>query len=52
MRSRDLQGFANLAFLSRFVFSGLLCVAPYCVPGGVRVVSISSLFPRNTVVHV
>src|SRR5215211_6487030 len=26
-------------YLSRFLFSGLLSVAPYCVPGGIRVVS-------------
>ena len=31
---------ANPAFLEGFPFSGLLSVAPYCVPGGVRVVSI------------
>jgi hypothetical protein len=37
-----LQGFAelaNAAYLSRFLFSGLLRVAPYCAPGGIRVVS-------------
>jgi hypothetical protein len=27
------------AFLSDFLCSGLLRVAPYCVPGGIRVVS-------------
>jgi hypothetical protein len=39
MRCRGLQEFANAAFLGRFLFLGLLRVAPYCVPGGVRVVS-------------
>ena len=36
-----LQGIANPAFLIRFLCSVLPCVAPYCVPGGVKVVSIS-----------
>ena len=35
-----LQGFANPAYLSGFLCSGLQSVAPYCVPGGVRVVAI------------
>jgi hypothetical protein len=30
---------ANPPYLSGFLFSGMLRVAPYCVPGGVRVVS-------------
>ena len=30
---------ANAAFLSGFLCSGLPSVAPYCVPGGIRVVS-------------
>jgi transposase len=30
---------ANAAYLSRFLFSGLQHVAPYCAPGGARVVS-------------
>jgi hypothetical protein len=34
-----LHELANPAYLSRFPFSALPCVAPYCVPGGVRVVS-------------
>jgi hypothetical protein len=42
MRCRGVQGVANPAYLSHFLFSGLPCVAPYCVPGGVRVVSMSS----------
>jgi hypothetical protein len=33
---RALHGSANLAYLSRFLFPGLSCGAPYCVPGGVR----------------
>src|SRR5215208_3051859 len=36
---RGVQGLANPAYLSRFPFSALPCVAPYCVPSGVRVVS-------------
>jgi len=39
MRCSGLPKVANTAFLSRFLFSGLPCVAPYCAPGGVRVVS-------------
>ncbi|MDQ5827733.1 MAG: hypothetical protein M3441_26630, partial [Chloroflexota bacterium] len=38
---RGLLRVANLAFLSSFLFSGLPRVAPYRVPGGVSVVSIS-----------
>jgi hypothetical protein len=34
-----LQRLANPAYLGGFLFSGLLRVAPYCVPGGIRVVS-------------
>ena len=41
MCCRDSLGFDNPAYLSRFLFSGLHCVAPYCVPCGVRVVSAS-----------
>ncbi len=40
--NRVLQGFARAyksPYLSGLLFSGLLRVAPYCVPGGVRVVS-------------
>jgi hypothetical protein len=39
MRCRDLQRLANPAYLRGFLFPGLLRFAPYCVPGGVRVVS-------------
>jgi hypothetical protein len=39
MRCRGLQEFANSVFLKAFLFSALLRVAPYCVPGGIRVVS-------------
>ena len=35
-------GLASPGYLSRFPFSGLLRVAPYCVPGGVRVVSMKA----------
>src|SRR5215203_5183066 len=41
MCSRGLHRFANPPYLGRFPFSALPRVAPYCVPGGVRVVSIS-----------
>ena len=34
-----LQAFAKPAYLSHFLFYGMLSVAPYCVPGGVRAVS-------------
>ena len=34
-----------MAYLSRFPFSGLLRVAPYCAPGGISVVS-TPLYPR------
>src|SRR5215207_11017617 len=34
-----MQGIANCAYLSGFLCSGLLSVAPYSAPGGVRVVS-------------
>src|SRR5215213_993028 len=36
---RGLHGLANAAYLSDFLRSGLLRVAPYCVPDGIRVVS-------------
>jgi hypothetical protein len=39
MRCRGVQVVAESAFLGRFLFSGLQSVAPYCVRGGVRVVS-------------
>src|SRR5215217_3467639 len=42
MRCWGLHELANPALLSRFLFSGLLRVAPYCVLSGIRVVSISS----------
>jgi hypothetical protein len=38
-RCRGLHGLANAPFLGDFLCSGLLSVAPYCVPGGIRVVS-------------
>ena len=48
-------GHASPGLLSRFLFSALPCVAPYCVRGGVRVVSsgvkMSPLYPYNTVVY-
>jgi hypothetical protein len=33
-----VQGIADAAYLEGFPFPALLRVAPYCVPGGVRVV--------------
>jgi hypothetical protein len=39
MRCRGLQEVANPPYLGRLLFSGLLCVAPYCVRSGVKVVS-------------
>src|SRR5829696_1390419 len=39
MPCRGLHGFANPPYLGRFPFSALHGVAPYCVPGGIRVVS-------------
>ena len=36
-----MQRLANAAYLEGFPYSGLLSVAPYCVPGGIRVVSTS-----------
>jgi len=32
-----LQGLAKPAYLGGFLCSGLLRVAPYCAPGGIRV---------------
>jgi hypothetical protein len=32
-----LHGLAKPAYLGRFLFSALPCVAPYCAPGGVKV---------------
>jgi hypothetical protein len=34
-----LQRVANPAYIGGFLCSGLLSAAPYCVPGGIRVVS-------------
>ena len=42
MRCRGLQKLANPAYLGGVLFSGLPCVAPHCVPGGVIVVSIEA----------
>ena len=39
---QSVQGFADPAFLGGFLCSELLEVAPYCVLGGVRVVSIEA----------
>ncbi len=39
MCCRSVHEVANSAYLSRFLFSALPSVAPYCVLGGVRVVS-------------
>src|SRR5215203_6885879 len=39
MRCTGLHKVANSPYLSQFQFSAFPCVAPYCVPGGIRVVS-------------
>jgi hypothetical protein len=39
VRCGSLYELANPLYLSWFLFSGLPCVAPYCVSGGVNVVS-------------
>ena len=39
MRCRDLHELAICAYPKGFLFSSLLSVAPYCVRGGVKVVS-------------
>ena len=39
MRCTGLHKVANSPYLSQFQFSAFPCVAPYCVLGGVRVVS-------------
>jgi hypothetical protein len=39
MRCRGVHGIANAAYLVGFLCSGLLRVAPYCVPGGITLVS-------------
>jgi hypothetical protein len=39
MRCRGVQEVANPPYLKGFPFPALLSVAPYCVPGGIRVVS-------------
>src|SRR5215217_9637546 len=49
MRCWGLHRLANPAFLSRFLFCGLPSVAPYCVPDGVRVVSIE-VYSCSTIV--
>jgi hypothetical protein len=40
-------GLASPRYLSGFLFSALHGVAPYCVPGGVKVESISPCCPRS-----
>jgi hypothetical protein len=41
-------GLARPAYLSRFLCSALPCVAPFCAPGGVRVVSTSPFLEAST----
>ena len=48
---QGVAGLANPVYLSRFLFSGLLRVAPYCAPSGIRVVSISPVNSPDTVAH-
>ena len=52
MCCRGVQRLAKPVFLGHFLCSGLLGVAPYCVPGGVRVVSISLSYLLNNVAHI
>ena len=40
-------GLASPGYLSRFHFSVLPNVEPYCAPGGVKVVSVSPCCPRG-----
>src|SRR5215208_8415508 len=47
MRCRGMQGVAEPPYLGGFLFSGLLSVAPYCVPGGIRVVSTAPWYRPN-----
>jgi hypothetical protein len=47
MRCRGVQGIANPPYLSGFLFSGLLRVAPNCVPGGIRMVSTTPSYRPN-----
>jgi hypothetical protein len=37
-----VQRIANPAYLKGFPFPALLSVAPYCAPGGIRVVSMEA----------
>jgi hypothetical protein len=39
----DMQGVAYPAYLSRFLFPGLLRVAPYCAPGGINITFVFAL---------
>src|SRR5215217_2970115 len=51
--SHALRAFADackFCMSKGFLCSGLQCVAPYCAPGGIRVVSMSPLHPRNYVI--
>jgi hypothetical protein len=48
MRCKSLHRIANPAFLGKLLCLGLLCVAPSCVPGGVRVVSRAPSYPTST----
>jgi hypothetical protein len=48
MRCRGLHSLANPAYLSPFPFSALPSVAPYCIPGGVRVVSAEQVVKFST----
>jgi hypothetical protein len=50
MCCRGLQSLANTPYLKGFLCCALPRVAWYGVPGGVRVVSISPMYPRHTVV--
>jgi hypothetical protein len=47
MRCRGVHSLANPACLGHLLCSTLLGVAPYCVPGGIRVVSTSPSYRPN-----
>jgi hypothetical protein len=51
MRCRGLHSLANTAYLGGFLFPALPSVAPYCVRGGIRVVSMTPSHPPNTAAH-
>ncbi len=49
IRCQALHTIADPLYLSRFLFSALPRVAPYCLPGGVKVVSVFRCSPAASV---